>query len=71
MGCPGNFPGMSRTFWGCSKSLRKKSMVIFQERTRHINLRKIPGHRPGVPGTPGGTNRGLPAGVPEISCCLL
>ena len=26
----------------------------------HINLRKSPGtHRPGVPGTPGGTNRGL------------
>ena len=23
------------------------------------------------PGTPGGTSRGLPAGVPEISCCLL
>ena len=25
---------------------------------------------PGVPGTPGGTNRGLPAGVPDTSCCL-
>ena len=24
-----------------------------------------------IPGTPGGTNRGQPAGVPGISCCLL
>ena len=31
------------------------------------NLRKIPGHGPGVPGTPGGTNRALPADVPAIS----
>ena len=42
-----------------------------QESKRHINLRKLSGHRPGVPGTPGGTNRGLPAGVPGTSCCLL
>ena len=42
-----------------------------QERKGHINSRTIPGHRPGVPGTPGGTNRGLPAGVPGISCYLL
>ena len=41
---------------------------IYQERKGHINLRKCPGHRPGVPGTPGGTNGGLPAGVPGISC---
>ena len=32
---------------------------------------KSPGHRPGVPGTPGGTNRGPPAGVPKIPCSLL
>ena len=37
---------------------------VRQERKRHINLRKSLGHRPGVSGTPGGTNRGLPAGVP-------
>ena len=36
-----------------------------QERKRHIKLRKSSGHRPGVPGTPGGTNRGLPAGCPR------
>ena len=42
-----------------------------KERKRHTNVRKSPGHRPGVPGTPGGTNRGLPAGVPGISCYLL
>ena len=34
-----------------------------REETGHIRLRKKPsGHRPGVPGTPGATNRGLPAG---------
>ena len=46
----------------------------FQERKGHINLRKIsgtPAGCPSVPGTPGGTNRGLPAGVPAISCYLL
>ena len=37
----------------------------------NINLRKSPRHRPGVPGKPCGTNRGLPAGVPGISCYLL
>ena len=42
----------------------------FQDRKGHINLRNSPGHRPGVLGTPGGTNRGLSAGVPEISCHL-
>ena len=36
----------------------------------HINLRKTSGHWPGVPGTPSGTKRGLPAGVPGISCSL-
>ena len=28
-----------------------------QERKGHVNLRKSPGHQPGVPRTPGGTNR--------------
>ena len=31
---------------------------------------KSSGHQPGVHGTPVGTNRGLLAGVPGISCCL-
>ena len=38
-----------------------------QERKGNINKRKIPGRRPDVPGTPGGTNRSLPAGVAGIS----
>ena len=33
--------------------------------------KKSPRHRPGVPGTPGGTTRGPSAGVPGIPCCLL
>ena len=48
-----------------SPSLAQNSV---QERKGHINLRKCPGHRPGVPG---GTNGGLPAGVPGTSCYLL
>ena len=30
---------------------------------RHIHFKTFSGHRPGVPGTPGGTNRDLLAGV--------
>ena len=45
-----------------------EARVLNQERKGHISLRKCPGHWPGVPGTPGGTNGGLPAGVPGISC---
>ena len=48
------------------------SQDFLQERKGHINLRKIPGTPAGCPwDTPGGTNRGLPAGVPGISSCLL
>ena len=40
------------------------------KRSRH-KPKKIPGTPAGrVPGIPGGTNRCLPASVPEISCCL-
>ena len=43
--------------------------IVNQERKRHINLlSKIPGHRPGVPGTPGGTTRvfqGFPVVCPR------
>ena len=49
----------------------KVDSLVFQERKGHINLRKCPGHRPGVPGTSGGTNGGLLAGVPGSSCELL
>ena len=42
-----------------------------QERKRHDNSRKNLGHRPGVPGGPGRTNRSSPANVPEMSRCLL
>ena len=34
-----------------------------RERKGHINLKTSSGGRPGVPGTPGETNRGLPASV--------
>ena len=44
-------------FWQCRQGI--------QERKGHINLRKSPSHRTGVPGTPSGTNRGLPAGVSQ------
>ena len=37
--------------------------VKIQERERYLNLRKSPGPQAGVPGTPGGTNSGLPAGL--------
>ena len=45
--------------------------VDFEERKGHphIKVRKSSGHRPGVRGTPGWTNKGLPAGVPGTSCC--
>ena len=36
----------------------------------HKLKKKLSGHRPGVPGTSGGTNRGLPAGVPGTSCFI-
>ena len=48
----------------------KQSQTVIRKEKRHMNLRKSSGHRPGVPGTPSGTNTGLPAGVPGISCCL-
>ena len=40
------------------------------KQTAKINLRKILGTPARCPGTPGATNRGLPAGAPGISCCL-
>ena len=46
--------------------------ISYQERNGHIlTEEKNPGHQRGVPGTPGGTNKDLPAGVPGISCYLL
>ena len=59
LGCPGRFGAV------------QKFVLIFQEteRRRHVNSRKLSGHWPAE--TPGGTNGGLPAGVPGISCCLL
>ena len=48
------------------RSARIGVALLHQERKSHIKL----GKSVGVPGTPGGTNRGLPAGVPGISCCL-
>ena len=42
------------------KNQERKDRVLFsktQQRKRPINLRKIPAHRPGVPGTSGATNR--------------
>ena len=38
---------------------------MYQERKRHINLKNSSGQCPGVPGTAGGTNKGLPASVPK------
>ena len=49
--------------------LEGSRQVYVQERKRHINLRKSLGHRPGVPGTPGGTNgvyRPVSQGFPFI-----
>ena len=45
----------------------RQNELTQQQRNRHTNLRKFSPQRPGVPGTPGGTNRGLPATVPGIS----
>ena len=42
-----------------------------QERKRHINLRKSLGTPAGCPWDTRRTNKGLPAGVPGISWCLL
>ena len=44
--------------------------ITDQERKWHIKLRKSSGPRPGVFGTPGGTNRELPVGIPGSSCCF-
>ena len=46
-------------------------MYVFQEKEEAHKLKRNPqGHRPGVPGTPSRKSKGLPAGVPGISCCL-
>ena len=41
-------------------------LLPLKERKRHINLRKSLGHRPGVPGTPGGG--GVPRIFPVVYC---
>ena len=52
----------------CRRSPTGKHGTYSQARKGHTNFRKALGHWPGVPGTPGGTNRGLPAGVPRTAC---
>ena len=44
---------------------RVKVPPVNQERTRHINLRKSAGHRPGVPGTLGGDKQGSTGQCPR------
>ena len=54
-----SLPGwLGSTFWGG---------LNISESEGQVNSRKSLGHGPGVPGTPGRTNRGLPAGIPGIS----
>ena len=72
MRCGGSVPNKPITILGlhiAGLKIPPNFRPDFQGRTRHISLKKSSGHRPGVPGTPGGTNRGLPAVIPGISAC--
>ena len=67
----GEAGGGIRGGWGGerqrNRQVNAQALSKLPLREKAHKLKKSPGHRPGVFGTPGGTNRGLPAGVQGIS----